>query len=550
MQKVRISDEEKQFQTQLALERELRTLIREYFVLDRGSNLSRFSKNSTLARQTNVISIFKHEHANILRDLIRAKAPGRKREDEKLFDELSGLIEEYHWYDNEVKRSKVYIEELNIEIKLVQKGVQLLRKQQITDRQHEDRFWQAVKTVETLENKLEAQMIQFGTICTKNKQLREEIDGLLNERNVFMTQWERLIDKLIEGKKIMLDLIEQATIAYNQREDWCTKLQILRYKALHDLNTNSQEMRENARKYDHNLKLKEFFDIKGQKRVMRDLEIKERRRWEIIEEKLKNKLELYKNMLDDIKGFTKTQNIKKIASTFAAEEELNLSKFKYILYMIKETEEIGERLGFLHLDIQEKNILHTTRELQQQGTLEQLHYDLEDATRIADKAEKKMNETQAVFDELLKGTFSLFKICKCNEDPLIQLLGNNTQVQFYNVELYLNILERTIHELLVIAGYKDSLRKPDDPKKLIVFEPYPSEIYPIEKVIKATPCSLCVEHEMVSDVIDTLQRIYSLPEARDRLKRRLKLPGGKARLHTISHCQLPKSRRLMQRRYE
>mgnify|MGYP005985256921 FL=1 len=189
-------------------------------------------------------------------------------------------------------------------------------------------------------------------------------------------------------------------------------------------------------------------------------------------------------------GFTKTQNIKKIASTFAAEEELNLSKFKYILYMIKETEEIGERLGFLHLDIQEKNILHTTRELQQQGTLEQLHYDLEDATRIADKAEKKMNETQAVFDELLKGTFSLFKICKCNEDPLIQLLGNNTQVQFYNVELYLNILERTIHELLVIAGYKDSLRKPDDPKKLIVFEPYPSEIYPIEKVIKATPCSL------------------------------------------------------------
>ena len=69
-------------------------------------------------------------------------------------------------------------------------------------------------------------------------------------------------------------------------------------------------MRENARKYDHNLKLKEFFDIKGQKRVMRDLEIKERRRWEIIEEKLKNKLELYKNMLDDIKVFASSGSTK------------------------------------------------------------------------------------------------------------------------------------------------------------------------------------------------------------------------------------------------
>lgn len=34
----------------------------------------------------------------------------------------------------------------------------------------------------------------------------------------------------------MLDLIEQATLAYDQREEWVSKLQILREKAQSDLN--------------------------------------------------------------------------------------------------------------------------------------------------------------------------------------------------------------------------------------------------------------------------------------------------------------------------
>lgn len=33
----------------------------------------------------------------------------------------------------------------------------------------------------------------------------------------------------------MIDLIEQATIAYDQREEWCQKLQALRNRARSDL---------------------------------------------------------------------------------------------------------------------------------------------------------------------------------------------------------------------------------------------------------------------------------------------------------------------------
>jgi hypothetical protein len=212
--------------------------IFQYVVLDRACSHSQFVKSSKLVKGDKGLAIFQKEHENILKDLTRAVAPGRIREEEKDFDHLSRRLEDYKKFNNKVTKYKIYIEEIDGEIKICQKAVQLLRKQQITDRQDEDRVWAAIKTVQKLENKLETQMIQFGTICTKNKQLRSEIDHLLCLRRVFMSQWQRLVDRLSDGKKSMLDLIEEATIAYNQREEWCSKLQILRTRALHDLTSN------------------------------------------------------------------------------------------------------------------------------------------------------------------------------------------------------------------------------------------------------------------------------------------------------------------------
>lgn len=52
--------------------------------------------------------------------------------------------------------------------------------------------------------------------------------------------WGRLIDNLVKGKKFMLDLIEQATIAYDQRDECCLKLQALKTRAQTDFVGHSQ----------------------------------------------------------------------------------------------------------------------------------------------------------------------------------------------------------------------------------------------------------------------------------------------------------------------
>lgn len=69
---------------------------------------------------------------------------------------------------------------------------------------------------------------------------------LIYFRAHFNNLWEKLIHNLNQGKKFMLDLIEQATIAYDQREEWCEKLQALRVRAHNDYTLQS-EVRKSLR---------------------------------------------------------------------------------------------------------------------------------------------------------------------------------------------------------------------------------------------------------------------------------------------------------------
>lgn len=47
-------------------------------------------------------------------------------------------------------------------------------------------------------------------------------------RNHFNEIWEKLLKDINCGKKYMVDLIEQATAAFDQREEWCGKLELLK----------------------------------------------------------------------------------------------------------------------------------------------------------------------------------------------------------------------------------------------------------------------------------------------------------------------------------
>lgn len=138
--------------------------------------------------------------------------------------------------------------------------------------------------------------MKFNKIITENQKLRQEINHLLTERGRFNNMFQQLVGKLNSGKKVLMDLIEQSTNAYDKRyeinihlngnfcfkislkknyfyrEEALTKLEALRTRAKQDLIYHSQEMRELKRKLDYETKLHDFVGAKGAKRINLDME--------------------------------------------------------------------------------------------------------------------------------------------------------------------------------------------------------------------------------------------------------------------------------------
>lgn len=112
-------------------------------------------------------------------------------------------------------------------------------------------------------------------VIAVNGKMRDEINHLLKERAYFNKSFQQLVTRLNSGKKVMVDLIEQATLAYDQREEAQNRLQALKQRGKQDLQQQSQEIRELQRRLDHDSKLQEFLGVKGQRRIMADLEVRE-----------------------------------------------------------------------------------------------------------------------------------------------------------------------------------------------------------------------------------------------------------------------------------
>jgi len=98
---------------------------------------------------------------------------------------------------------------------------------------------------------------------------------LKTSRSNFNIMWQKMINKLNYGKRHIMELVEQATNAFDQREELCTKLQILKERGQNDRSNHVQEMRELQRKLDHDAKLQEFLAVKGQQRLNTEQEERE-----------------------------------------------------------------------------------------------------------------------------------------------------------------------------------------------------------------------------------------------------------------------------------
>jgi coiled-coil domain-containing protein 63/114 len=92
----------------------------------------------------------------------------------------------------------------------IQKDISKVQNCEITENYYNESIYGGQRTVKKLENRLDVVNKRAGAVMTENAALRSVIDHMLLERANFNTMWEKLVIRLQDRKKHMMDLIEQA----------------------------------------------------------------------------------------------------------------------------------------------------------------------------------------------------------------------------------------------------------------------------------------------------------------------------------------------------
>ncbi|XP_011644168.1 coiled-coil domain-containing protein 63 isoform X2 [Pogonomyrmex barbatus] len=527
---------------------ELSRLKRQYRIMENDRAACAEDARLQLRNQQNMIDRLEYEKAELVLAIKTARSKTFVRKDMEMDRKLKCLLTKRAKYIELIENEKQQIAELDEQIGKLSKDVTSMKMKMRTDVQSREIAARHTRTVLMLENRVEVATKRFNLVIAENAKLRAEIETLLKERRQFTHMWNKLVGQLNTGKQVINDLIEQATVTFNQRDEELNKIQALRERGIRDLKNHTSEMCELKRTLDNEMKLQEFLGVKGQFREMVDLNAKKEAERQAKREEKQNKIAAFTQILQTIRQFTGEQEIDKLTAHFIKQEEENFALFNYVNELNDELESLQARMEQLTAAIDEAHALNVHRDQQQAETLEKITKDLEEQTALADAAEEDLAQCHDVMDKLLRGIDSLFKAIRCDNSPILELLGDNTHVTMSNVMLYLGIIEKQITEMFHKVYWIDKESKL--PQLRLDEEKKPRLKVPVlNRIVPTQPCILCVEQEQMQVVLERLEIPLTRAEATQKLQQRL-MEDYTELLHNVSACHLPAARKIIQRRYQ
>lgn len=87
-------------------------------------------------------------------------------------------------------------------------------------------------------------------------------------------------------------------------------------------------------------------------------------------------------------------------------------------------ETLQEQLEEIKKNVEEQNKLSKTKAIENQAMLETLEIEFEKKKNKTKLIEGQLEECQNTNNELLKGIEGIYELLKCNNNALLQLLGN------------------------------------------------------------------------------------------------------------------------------
>ncbi|KAF4532462.1 hypothetical protein B566_EDAN003037 [Ephemera danica] len=254
---------------------ELSRLQRQYRIMEEDRQAYAEEVRTVLARQRRQISSLEQEKKQLAMSPEMAHLSAARRHATRSGRRLVRKLDKQDEVETCIRTERDQISDVQIQVARLEREVENLRRGGEGDMSRREALKSAQRAERLLGDRLHHASVRFNSLLAENKHLRAELDHLLNERGLFNALYTRLNERLAQGRKQAAELTDQATQAYDQREEAQARLQTLREQARIDAERHSADMSVLQRQLDSVSKLYNFLGTKGQRRTTAHLEAQE-----------------------------------------------------------------------------------------------------------------------------------------------------------------------------------------------------------------------------------------------------------------------------------
>ncbi|XP_045455529.1 outer dynein arm protein 1-like [Melitaea cinxia] len=510
-------------------------------------------------RQDNLLRTLKKEYLNLYKNLKIARSGAHKKNDKKMKADLARALLLRSKTKQDCQEGLSLMSQIDGLLRRKNKEmIQLKSVVNTNSGRLEIRRNLSENRLTSAENKLEAAMWSFNVVQCENKKIREDIEHMLNDRALFNQSWTKMLNSLNKGKKFLTDLFESSTLAYDQRDEWCTKLKSVQEKGKIDQMVQVQEMRDLQKAFDHEMKLYHFLARKGVRRINKKEEEREEAQKKKYEEDKQKELKYHTKIFNDIYEYTNEPSVDKIIETFERIENENFSIYKLLNEFCAENEVLRRDLNKIRQDIVDRKDWNEMMEEKRQTKLKALEEKLEQQKIITEEKRNKLADKEQLLKETMEQVYEIFKTLDCSMKPYANLLGER-EPSLRNLDLTFRLMTEKIKELVQITYYYERHIQKKGGKtssrlKKYTVHPEPLDYWtaiPINILVPADPCPACVEARWLSRVSETMEVPFDTIQTMSALTELSEDPAFERsdRIHPLTECRVPRSRLILARRY-
>ncbi|CAK1594750.1 unnamed protein product [Parnassius mnemosyne] len=509
-------------------------------------------------RQDNLLRTLKGEYLNVAKDLKVARSGTNKKREKRTKKEVLQAILFREKTDTQCEGGLILMDQLD---ELLQRNhkqtLQLKNFVNASMGKLEERRYASENRLMATENKLETAILRFNAIQCENKKIREEIEHMLKDRALFNQAWTKMLTALSKGKKFLTDLFESSTLAYDQRDEWCTKLKSVQEKGKMDQMLQVQEMRDLQKSFDHEMRLYNFLSKKGLIRINRKQEEREEEQKRAIEEDVRKQHDAHLKILHDIHDYTQETDIDKIIEAFEQSEQKSFSIYKMLTEYCGENEVLRRDVQRIRQNLEDRRDWNEMVEEKRNNKLHALKDELEKRRMSVDEIRQKLEKHTQQVNESMRQVEEIFNMLECSLDPFHNLLGDK-HPSVHCLNLTFCLINEKIKELVQTAYYYERhvQKKSGGTSRLKKFTVHPElpecwTAVPINVLVPADPCPSCVEARWMSRVTD----VPEVPIDEDGVLAAIEdLTNDPAfvksdHIHPLTECRVPRSRLILARRY-